>query len=209
MLQCVEIISKSCQVSKGECFSIAQLLSVAALRGKAFPMQALHLRSSRGGGEGFQSRGVRTLLLLQEVSWSPNTTKSQYNKPHAEVYWKREKRYRKVAAEGSAVEQNAGFIQGFLGRQAGRQGLWSFPGWLGISGILCTDLWQTQGLVGLCGLIFGQSQGLVSFFFLPLVLGLGQVGIRMFFLGLFKTLQQHILSCINLEKRQLEDQPVF
>lgn len=171
MLQCVEIISKSCQVSKGECFSIAQLLSVAALRGKAFPMQALHLRSS-SGGEGFQSRGVRILLLLQEVSWSPNTTKSQYKKPHTEVYWKREKRYRKVAAEGSPVEQNDGFIQGFLGRQAGRQA-GSFPGWLGISGILCTDLWQTQGLGGLCGLIFGQSQGLVSFFFFPLVLGLG------------------------------------
>lgn len=82
-------------------------VSVAALRGKAFPMQALHLRSS-SGGEGFQSRGVRILLLLQEVSWSPNTTKSQYNKLHTEVYWKREKRYRKVAAEGSPVEQNAG-----------------------------------------------------------------------------------------------------
>lgn len=61
-------------------------------------------------GEGFRSRGVGTLLLLQEVSWSPNTTKSQYNQPHTEVYWKREKRYRKVTAEGSAVEQNAGFI---------------------------------------------------------------------------------------------------
>lgn len=76
------------------------VVSVVALKGKAFPMQVLQLCSSNGGmvslakvlqlcwggGQYFLSRSVIALLLLKEESWQSEYHKvTQLNKSHTRV----------------------------------------------------------------------------------------------------------------------------
>ena len=84
-------------------------VSVVALKGKASPVQVLNLRASSGG----KVSRAEVLELCSRSRTYPGVQIPQ--RPSTTNLTQRfiargKRRYRKVAAEGSSVEQNAGFI---------------------------------------------------------------------------------------------------
>lgn len=136
-------------------------VNVTALRGKTSSTEVFQLHSGRGRSPQCKNNSSAPRVFL--VIGSPGTPQSHTTQqPHM---GKKNPRWGGWLTPGG-WEGTANWAESKLYRFLSGGGV-SFPGGL--------------GLVGFCGPILGQTQGLVGFFFLALVLAWSQVKDRVFF----------------------------